>query len=453
MQQPMSKLGILPNYTIDIDITHNPYHFDLVDLFKMAARINKKRQFLFVSTVLGKHLAVRPQVPLLTGSLLAIMYHQHLTGQDVDATPAIVRALKEGTELENVQNAMDGYLKLDETTLFIGFAETATALGHAVFNTFQSNAMYIHTTREVLPDFEPFVTFEEEHSHATSHRIYTEQSEAFMQAQRIVLIDDELTTGNTVINIIDTLRKKFPSVKHYAVLAILDWRSEQQQIVFQQLEQDWGITIDFLAIICGHFNCQGTPSLTSSQPEIAVQDAQEITILPIQQSMEQKPYRSIAENGLVNKQPYLTATGRFMLTSAQHFKQKEALQAVGRQLTSLRTDGPALVVGTGEFMYVPMQIASYLGSDVYVQSTTRSPIYCTDEKGYTITEKLAFDSLENNGVTNYLYNVQSRPYSELFLMVERIANKKVVAQAVEALQSISNANIYVICMHEWEVAQ
>lgn len=75
------------------------------------------------------------------------MYHQHLTGQQADATPNVVATLKEGTRLEN---RMDGYVKLDETTLFIGFAETATALGHAVFNTFQSNAIYIHTTREVF---------------------------------------------------------------------------------------------------------------------------------------------------------------------------------------------------------------------------------------------------------------------------------------------------------------
>lgn len=111
----------------------------------------------------------------------------------------------------------------------------------------------------------------------------------------------------------------------------------------------------------------------------------------------------------------------------------------------------ALVIGTGEFMYIPMQIATYLGEDVYVQSTTRSPIYCTGEDSYTITEKLAFDSLENNGVTNYLYNVQSQPYSELFVMVERIAKKEVVAQAVARLQAVSTAKIYVICMHEWEV--
>ncbi len=101
-------------------------------------------------------------------------------------------------------------------------------------------------------------------------------------------------------------------------------------------------------------------------------------------------------------------------------------------------------------MYVPMQIASYLGEDVYIQSTTRSPIYCAHDTGYTITEKIAFECPENNGVENYLYNVQSHPYSELFLVVERIANKEVIARVVHALQSVSDANIYVICMHELE---
>lgn len=450
MQQQMSKLSILPNYSIDIEITYNPYNFALTDLFRMAARINKKRQFLFVSTVLGKHLAVRPQIPLLTGTLLAMMYQQHLTGQKVMAS-AVVKALKDGANLDEVQKSIEGTLELTDETLFIGFAETATALGHAVFNAFHSNAMYIHTTREVLPDFEPFVTFEEEHSHATSHRIYTEEPEFLLQAKRIVLIDDEITTGNTVINIIETLIQKFPLVRQYAVLSILDWRSQQQQTIFKQLEVQWGISIEFISIMCGNFSCSGIPSLTSTQPNLLTQVARDMDISPIQVYVDRKFYRSVAENGLINKYPYLLATGRFMLTSKQHVDQKQTIQAIAMQLQELRTNGPALVIGTGEFMYVPMQIASYLGNDVYFQSTTRSPIYCTDDLGYTINDKIAFESPENNGVTNFLYNLQSQSYTELFFIVERIASKEVVARVVKALQEATNAKVYVISMHELEV--
>lgn len=453
MQQQMSKLTILPNYSIDIDITHNPHNFALTDLFQMAARINKKRQFLFVSTVLGKHLAVRPQIPILTGALLAMMYDQQGGSQKVNTISSIVQALKDGINVEELQNSVKESVVLAQETLFIGFAETATALGHAVFNAFQSNAMYIHTTREVIPHIEPFVTFEEEHSHATSHRIYTEEPDVLQQAKRIVLIDDEITTGNTVINIIETLKKKFPDVKKYAVLSILDWRSDQQRSVFQQLEEQWGISIEFISIMCGTFNCTGVPSLTSIQPSITTIAAIDINLLPIKDSTDHLFYHSIAENGKMNSQPYLKATGRFTLTSKQHFEQNLMLQTIAKQLKELRTDGPALVIGTGEFMYVPMQIASYLGNDVYFQSTTRSPIYCADVLDYTITEKIVFESPENNGVENYLYNVQSQPYTELFLLVERIANKEVVARMVAALQSVSEAKVYVICMHELEGAR
>lgn len=450
MPKLSNKLNIIQDYDIDIDITENHYDFGITDLFSMATRINKKRQFLFVSTVLGKHLAVRPQVPILTGALLAMMYHEKLVGQKPLLLPSVVQAIKTQHNVQEILQQVEAHkLELAEDVLFIGFAETATALGHAVFNTFQSKATYIHTTRELLPELEPFVTFEEEHSHATSHRVYCEQPEKLQQAKQIVLIDDEMTTGNTVVNIIETLRHKFPTVQHYTVLSILDWRSPQQQAKFVELEAKWGVTIDFVSIVSGQFSCEGTPRLTTDQVRPTTEATMEMNWLSVNEAVDQKHYHSIADNGLINRAPYMLATGRFMLTTDQHNAQRQTLQTIARQLQALRTGGPALVIGTGEFMYVPMQIASYLGEEVYFQSTTRSPIYCANDLCYTITEKIAFESPENNGVENYLYNLQRHPYSELFLVVERIANKEVVARTVQALKSVSNATIYVICIHEW----
>ena len=60
--------------TCDIEVTENPYELPLEEFFTMAARINKKRSFLFVSKVLGKHLPINPQKGLLTGALLASRY-------------------------------------------------------------------------------------------------------------------------------------------------------------------------------------------------------------------------------------------------------------------------------------------------------------------------------------------------------------------------------------------
>ena len=62
-------------------------------------------------------------------------------------------------------------ITLPDQTLFIGFAETATGLGHAVFNLFDQ-AYYLHTTREQIPQLASELNFNEDHSHAVNHRCY-----------------------------------------------------------------------------------------------------------------------------------------------------------------------------------------------------------------------------------------------------------------------------------------
>ena len=58
---------VLDDLTVEVEVLHNPYHFQLDQLFQMATRINKKRSFLFVSKVLGKHLPSILKSPYLLG--------------------------------------------------------------------------------------------------------------------------------------------------------------------------------------------------------------------------------------------------------------------------------------------------------------------------------------------------------------------------------------------------
>ena len=75
----------------------NPYHFQLDQLFQMATRINKKRSFLFVSKVLGKHLPVNPKIPLLIGSLLALRYMEIVYGMKDTRANKIAQAIQTNT--------------------------------------------------------------------------------------------------------------------------------------------------------------------------------------------------------------------------------------------------------------------------------------------------------------------------------------------------------------------
>ena len=138
------------------------------DLFSLAVRDNPKRAFLFVSRVLGKHLSRPPAVLLAAGRLLALAMTRDpdcaawwtdvLTGR---TTPPFAQILsRRQAERVDVSEA--------ERTLFLGFAETATGLARAVADCFGGESGYVSTTRLHRPG--AYLTFEETHSHASTHR-------------------------------------------------------------------------------------------------------------------------------------------------------------------------------------------------------------------------------------------------------------------------------------------
>jgi len=155
----------------------------LDSLLSFSSRINKKRGFFFVSKVLGKHIPTTPSLMESTYKELAKLVPRS-----------------------------------DEKTLFVGFAEAATALGQGVFEALNlPNSFYI--------------SFKEEHSHAPSHIFYAPQDpslqEMLSQITRIVLIDDEVTTGNTANNLIEAFKEVLPKVKTYTLITLLDWSSKK----------------------------------------------------------------------------------------------------------------------------------------------------------------------------------------------------------------------------------
>ncbi|RLA77196.1 MAG: hypothetical protein DRG30_00905 [Epsilonproteobacteria bacterium] len=164
----------------------------LEKLVDYGSRINKKRGFLFVSKVLGKHLPTKPS-----------------------------------TMQETFQQLASLVPSSDEPTLFIGFAETATALGQGVFEEANlSNSFYIHSTRFQTSQ-KIFFSFFEEHCHAPSHIFYepkdSKLKEMLGKIKRVVLVDDEVSTGNTASNLVNELKKVLPLVKEYYLLTILNW--------------------------------------------------------------------------------------------------------------------------------------------------------------------------------------------------------------------------------------
>lgn len=445
---------VLDDLTVTIDVTHNPYQFKLDQLFKMATRINKKRSFLFVSQVLGKHIGVDPSIPLLTGHLLAMRYMEVVHGQENPRAKAIAKAIQTKENIAELAEEMQNEpLQLREKTTFIGFAETATALGHAVFSSFKEDATYIHTTREQMIDRDSVINFEEEHSHATSHRVYARNASFFAGSGEVVLVDDEMTTGKTAINIIRTMKAKFPEKKVFTVVVILDWRTEAQRMAYRELEAALGITIHVVSLVEGMVSVAGEPKLLAPEKNVSPIFTPEIQMISAYEWLTPdmfEAFSSIEENGGENQSSYLKATGRFGLTAEQDKTYLKTFQTLVQQLKEQRRGKKTLVIGTGEFMYVPMKIASYMGEQVYFQATTRSPIYETTRKGYTIQQKFTFTSPENAGLVNHLYNIDEQQYDEIFIFVERMSAKDEITSLIDALGKTKIPFITVVVMAKTE---
>lgn len=315
----------------------------LEQLADFGSRINKKRGFLFVSKVLGKHLPTKPSVMQKTYQQLASLLP-----------------------------------KSSEPTLFIGFAETATALGQGVFEEANlTNSFYIHSTRFQTSQ-KVFFSFFEEHCHAPSHIFYEPKEqklrEMLGEIKRVILIDDEVSTGNTANNLVNELKKVLPLATEYYLLTILNWTTTSYD------------NFNYLSLHQGSFAF--TPqdmefnSTVVSEP-LRLKDLDEII-----------PYNF----------------GRYGVQKLNlDFSKYVKLETLKNK--------KVLVLGTAEFMYPPYLFAKYLeenGIECYFQATTRSPINIDG----AISSKLSFRDNYFEEIDNFLYNVSDRVYDKIFLCYE-----------------------------------
>lgn len=451
----LSTYKILDALEVQIEERDNPYGLPLDVLFGMAARKNKKRGFLFVSKILGKHIPVQPAVSLLGGALLGARIIEAVFGGPVPGREKAVSALIEGKGAETaLEGLTDSPYTLPEHTLFIGFAETATSLGHGVFDMF-ANASYIHTTRECIPELSSAILFEEEHSHAVSQACYGDPS-LFKKDGPIVLVDDEITTGKTAINIIEAIHSQYPR-KEYIVASLLDWRSEEDRNRYAELEMRLGIRISTVTLLGGEITVNGNPVEQEGDyiyPQPHQRSEPAVTWMGQDHFQEYKrladlPYLSADSAGNVCRIPYSAMTGRFNgITDCDRADIDYFTRKTGELLRETRSGGRALCLGTGEFMYIPMKIAAFMGDDVYFQSTTRSPIHRVDREDYAVRSGFAFPCPDDPQVANHFYNIEYGQYREIFLFMERGASREKMEPLLQALKQTGPEHIIVVTLNE-----
>jgi hypothetical protein len=394
---------------ISLTTVSSPVGLRIDDLIAVALRHNPRRAHLLVSTVLGKHVGVDPRVVHGCGLLLGRLVAARLTGSVVpDSWAAAARASVTGTDPGALLRVLPAvadppvastvtWWRGADGPVVIGFAETATALGHSVADAL-GGRVYLHSTRRACAEVPVAGTFEEGHSHATTHLLLPAPARLLDGDDPLVLVDDELSTGRTAMATIEVLHRLFPRRRRYLVAALVDLRSAADAAVMTDWATGLGVQVQVVALV------RGRVSLPADVLELA---AAHIDAHPDRRQLRSRsvgPVRPVLIGAVWPAG--LRQGGRFGFGHGCGPAFRHAVAALTEQVVVAIPAGAQriLVVGTEEQMYLPLQLGVRLAErlDVWFQSTTRSPVHPETTAGYPVKRMLGFAGADDG--PRYLYN-------------------------------------------------
>lgn len=321
------------------------------DLVKIAKRENNnKRNYLVVNPLQGKHIPVVPS-------------------QALNLFKSLASQMKEAYR--------------DEKLLLVGFAETATAIGAQV--ALELKTKYIHTTRETIPGVE-YLFFSEEHSHATEQKLIKNDIDLAVDegTDRLIFIEDEVTTGKTILNIITLLEKTYANKLKFGVASILNGMANENLQKFTDRK------------ISLHYLVKTDHSKYANKAESCAGDG-------IYVDSDDRPVSACRELHISGRMD----TRRMVDTKIYHKSCLSLWNRISEEFGN-ELQGNVLVVGTEEFMFPALFVAEKiekLGNNVRCHSTTRSPITVSRETDYPLHTRYELRSMYDKNRVTYLYDV------------------------------------------------
>ncbi len=325
------------------------------DVLQLAKRVNNtKRSYLLVDPLQGKHVPVSPDKTYrLAYSLGEILY-------------------------ENAKNA----------EIVIGFAETATAIAAVASLAFPENVRYLHTTREQLTSAH-IVSFLEEHSHAVDQQIdCTVIAES--DPQTIVMIDDEISTGRTIENIVTQLRARFPHLQmtRFVIGSVINRMKDEirermrlENIEFVSLVSVADRDFEAAAKAMEVFPAKKCTSFSSDYQEIMLS----ASVPDLRKAVSVKEWKD--------------RMSVFSKAVFDAFKERDLLH------------GRLLFLGTEECMTPAILAGRFIENEcrdtaVFTHAATRSPIGISTVEHYPCQNGFRIHSFYEAERVNYLYNIQ-----------------------------------------------
>ena len=347
---------------------------------------NQKRSYVIVNALQGKHIPVSPTKALALFEALGEKIYPHCKGK---------------------------------TTVFIGFAETATAIGSAVAAGCPHEAYYIHTTREQMTEAYKIVEFQEEHSHATEQMLFCKEKQSMLlEADNIIFVEDEITTGKTILNFVEALEKQGLFGK-FGAASLVNSMTEERKALFAEK----GISLYFLTSL-------------EEKPENVAFSSETV--------VSEKRYDTIPECNIIDQ--WGKVEPREGILAKEY---ADACKTLAEQLFHKvpQTGGNLLVLGTEECMYPAMITAHYFEQKGQWQSvknhaTTRSPIVPRAEENYPLWNRCTLESFYEKGRTTYIYNLQQ--YDHVLIITDSSAETAGKTTLLRALAAYGNETITLV---------
>ena len=363
------------------------------DLVKLAKRDNNSiRPYLYVNPLQGKHIPAKPEDVLGMCQKLA--------------------------DIVNVTYPED-------SLYIIGFAETATGVAAAVASYLKNAVYYQNTTREYLRN-EEYLYFTESHSHATDQMLRSEGiEECLRKIDRIIFIDDEVTTGSTICKLIDVIKKRY-SVENlkYSIISIVNSMTQERSLELKEK----GIECLFLSSIPYEYNKDSIIGITfdsdrhTNAKSTAKHDLKKIDF-----------QSSVNPRGIVRFADYEKEIMRFADSIVYLFGTNHYISV--------------LVLGTEEFMYPTFRAGEMIkkkgiADNVWIHSTTRSPIIASGEAGYPLYHRYQIRSLYDANRTTFIYNLEQ--YDKVIILTDSLKDTDGLFDLCNVLKSVGNHDIAIV---------
>lgn len=365
--------------------------FERDQLVRTAVRENNNRRpYLLVNPSQGKHVPVAPKTALSVFSALA----------------------------EQVQEQVG----MTAPVLVIAFAETATAIGAAVATKLQNPTVFMQTTREVTNP-NKYLCFSETHSHATEQYITRDGlGPAFKWAKHVVFVEDEVTTGNTILHLMDVLEEQYKiGEMTFGVASILNGMTEESRERYESrsIWTRYLLHTDNAALesTLGQYDCQGEK-------------------YPAKTTYTKKP-EMMEVWGMPNIRSCAWCADAY----------QEACEALAQAVCgSVPAEAKnVLVLGTEECMYPGLWAGALLekqGHTVRFHATTRSPIQPSTEPEYPLSSRYTLQSLYDGERVTYIYNLKT--YDHVYIVSDAPKPEKHgLASLVSALEQAGNTKLTV----------